>query len=85
MLRQWAGIVDVPWDYSPILGPAPVGNLFLNAGWGTGGFKATPAGGYFLAHAMATGAHHPISAPFDISRFTTGAFIDEAAGAGISH
>ena len=30
MLRQWAGIVDVPWDYSPILGPAPVGNLFLN-------------------------------------------------------
>ena len=85
MLRQWAGIVDVPWDYSPILGPAPVGNLYLNAGWGTGGFKATPAGGYFLAHAMATGAHHAISAPFDISRFTTGAFIDEAAGAGISH
>ena len=85
MLRQWAGIVDVPWDYSPILGPAPVGNLFLNTGWGTGGFKATPAGGYFLAHAMATGAHHPISAPFDISRFSTGALIDEAAGAGISH
>jgi len=85
MLRQWAGIVDVPWDYSPILGPSPVGNLYLNAGWGTGGFKATPAGGFFLAHAMATGQHHDISRPFDISRFTTGAFIDEAAGAGISH
>jgi len=85
MLRQWAGIVDVPWDYSPILGPSPIENLHLNAGWGTGGFKATPAGGYFLAHAMATGAHHPISRPFDISRFRTGAFIDEAAGAGISH
>ncbi len=85
MLRQWAGIVDVPWDYSPILGPSPVGNLHLNTGWGTGGFKATPAGGYFLAHSMATGGHHPISAPFDISRFHTGAFIDEAAGAGISH
>ena len=85
MLRQWAGIVDVPWDYSPILGPAPVGNLFLNCGWGTGGFKATPAGGYFLAHAMATGKHHPISAPFDLARFTSGALIDEAAGAGISH
>ena len=85
MLRQWAGIVDVPWDYSPILGPSPVGNLHLNTGWGTGGFKATPAGGYFLAHSMATGGHHPISAPFDISRFRTGAFIDEAAGAGISH
>ena len=85
MLRQWAGIVDVPWDYSPILGPAPVGNLFLNCGWGTGGFKATPAGGYLLAHAMATGKHHPISAPFDLARFTSGALIDEAAGAGISH
>ena len=85
MLRQWAGIVDVPWDYSPILGPAPVGNLYLNCGWGTGGFKATPAGGYFLAHAMATGKHHPISAPFDLGRFTSGTLIDEAAGAGISH
>jgi sarcosine oxidase, subunit beta len=85
MLRQWAGIVDVPWDYSPILGPSPVGDLHLNCGWGTGGFKATPAGGYFLAHAMATGGHHPISAPFDISRFATGALIDEAAGAGIAH
>ncbi len=85
MLRQWAGIVDVPWDYSPILGPSPVGNLYLNAGWGTGGFKATPAGGYFLAHAMATGGHHPISAPFDLSRFARAALIDEAAGAGIAH
>jgi sarcosine oxidase subunit beta len=85
MLRQWGGIVDVPWDYSPILGPSPVGNLFLNCGWGTGGFKATPAGGFFLAHAMATGAHHPITAPFDIGRFRTGMLIDEAAGAGISH
>ncbi len=85
MLRQWAGIVDVPWDYSPILGPSPVAGLHLNCGWGTGGFKATPAGGYFLAHSMATGGHHDISRPFGISRFTTGALIDEAAGAGIAH
>jgi sarcosine oxidase subunit beta len=85
LLRQWAGIVDVPWDYSPILGPSPVRDLYLNCGWGTGGFKATPAGGYLLAHAMATGAHHPLSAPFDLGRFTTGRLIDEAAGAGIAH
>jgi sarcosine oxidase subunit beta len=85
LLRQWAGIVDVCWDYSPIIGPAPVANMFLNCGWGTGGFKATPAGGYFLAHLMATGRHHEISAPFDLSRFTTGTLIDEAAGAGIAH
>ena len=85
MLRQWAGLVDVPWDYSPILGPSPVAGLYLNCGWGTGGFKATPAGGYLLAHAVATGMHHAISAPFDLARFTSGALIDEAAGSGISH
>jgi sarcosine oxidase, subunit beta len=85
LLRQWGGVVDVPWDYSPIIGPSPVDGLHLNCGWGTGGFKATPAGGYFLAHSMATGGHHAISAPFDLRRFETGALIDEAAGAGISH
>ncbi len=85
LLRQWAGIVDVCWDYSPIIGPAPVGSLYLNCGWGTGGFKATPAGGYMLAHLVATGRHHEISAPFDLSRFADGALVDEAAGAGIAH
>lgn len=85
MLRQWAGIVDVPWDYSPIIGPTPVGGLFINCGWGTGGFKAIPAGGWLLAHAMATGGHHAISEPFDLTRFARGALIDEAAGAGIAH
>ncbi len=85
LLRAWAGLVDVCWDYSPIIGPAPLEGMFLNCGWGTGGFKAIPAGGWMLAHLMATGQHHPISAPFDLSRFTTGRLIDEAAGAGIAH
>jgi sarcosine oxidase subunit beta len=85
MLRQWAGIVDVCWDYSPIIGPSPVDGLYLNCGWGTGGFKAIPAGGWLLAHLLATGQHDPMSAPFDLSRFATGALIDEAAGAGIAH
>ncbi len=85
MLRQWAGIVDVCWDYSPIIGPAPVDGLYLNCGWGTGGFKAIPAGGWLLAHLLAHGKHDPLSAPFDLTRFQTGALIDEAAGAGIAH
>jgi sarcosine oxidase subunit beta len=85
LMRQWAGIVDVCWDYSPIIGPAPVQGLFLNCGWGTGGFKAIPAGGWALAHLLATGRHHEISAPFDLSRFAQGRLIDEAAGAGIAH
>ena len=85
LMRQWAGIVDVCWDYSPIIGPAPVPGIFLNCGWGTGGFKAIPAGGWSLAHLLATGRHHEISAPFDLSRFAQGRLIDEAAGAGIAH
>ena len=52
LMRQWGGIVDVVPDSSPIIGPAPVQGLFLNCGWGTGGFKAIPAGGTLLAHLL---------------------------------
>ncbi len=85
MMRQWAGIVDVVPDSSPIIGESPLPGLFLNCGWGTGGFKAIPAGGTLLAHLLATGRHHDISHPFDLDRFTSGRLIDEAAGSGIAH
>jgi sarcosine oxidase subunit beta len=85
LLRKWAGLVDVVDDSSPIIGPSPVENLYLNCGWGTGGFKAIPAGGYLLAHLIASRSHHPLSAPFDLKRFETGALVDEAAAAGIAH
>ena len=85
MLRQWAGVVDVVPDSSPIIGPSPVPGLYLNGGWGTGGFKAIPAGGWLTAHLIATGEHHEISRPFDLDRFATGRLVDEAAGSGIAH
>ncbi|WP_242224924.1 sarcosine oxidase subunit beta family protein [Shinella zoogloeoides] len=85
LMRQWAGIVDVTPDSSPILGESPLPGLFLNCGWGTGGFKAIPAGGTLLAHLLATGNHHDVSRPFDLDRFTRGRLIDEAAGSGIAH
>ena len=85
LLRQWAGVVDVVPDSSPVIGPVGPEGMFINCGWGTGGFKAIPAGGYLLAHLLATGAHHEISAPFDLSRFARGRLIDEAAGSGIAH
>jgi sarcosine oxidase subunit beta len=84
-LRQWAGSVDVVQDSSPILGETPVPGLYINCGWGTGGFKAIPVGGLTLAHHVATGAPHPLAAPFGLDRFTTGALIDEAAASGIAH
>ena len=85
LLRQWAGVVDVVPDSSPVIGPVGPEGLYINCGWGTGGFKAIPAGGWLLAHLMAKGQHHEISRPFDLDRFARGRLIDEAAGAGISH
>ena len=85
LLRQWAGTVDVVRDSSPIIGRSPVAGLYLNCGWGTGGFKAIPGGGWTFAHTLATGEPHPLATPFALSRFERGALIDEAAAAGIAH
>lgn len=85
MLRTWAGIVDVSPDASPILGLTPIENLFINCGWGTGGFKATPGAGWVYAHTIANGEPHPLIAPFALERFTTGALIDEHGAAGVAH
>jgi sarcosine oxidase, subunit beta len=85
MLRSWGGIVDVTPDRSPIIGKTPVPGLFVNCGWGTGGFKATPGSGHVFAHTLATGDPHPINAPFTLDRFRTGRLIDEAAAAAVAH
>ena len=85
MLRNWGGIVDVTPDRSPIIGRTPVPGLFVNCGWGTGGFKATPGSGHVFAHTIAHDRLHPIAAPFTLERFTTGRLIDEAAAAAVAH
>jgi len=85
MLRQWAGIVDVCPDASPIIGATPLDNLFINCGWGTGGFKATPGSGHVFAHTVATGTPHRLAAPFALDRFTTGRLIDEHGAAAVAH
>ena len=85
MLRNWGGIVDVTPDRSPIIGKTPIPGLYVNCGWGTGGFKATPGSGHVFAHTIATGEPHPINAPFTLDRFRTGRLIDEAAAAAVAH
>jgi sarcosine oxidase, subunit beta len=62
-----------------------VDNLFVNCGWGTGGFKATPAAGLMYAHTIATGQPHPLNRPFALERFATGALIDEHGAAAVAH
>jgi len=85
VLRTWAGIVDTAPDASPIIGLTPVRDLFINCGWGTGGFKATPASGWVLADTIAHGRPHPLAAPFALDRFTSGALVDEHGAAGVAH
>ncbi|RCG17407.1 sarcosine oxidase subunit beta family protein [Sphaerisporangium album] len=85
VLRTWGGVVDVSPDASPIVGLTPVDGLYVNCGWGTGGFKATPGVGWCYAHTIATGEPHPLNAPFTLDRFTTGALVDEHGAAAVAH
>jgi len=85
MLRQWGGVVDIAPDASPIMGASPVRGMYLNVGWGTGGFKCTPGSGNVFADTMANDRPSPIAAPFRLDRFQTGGVIDEHAAAGVAH
>ncbi|MEM7069540.1 MAG: sarcosine oxidase subunit beta family protein [Pseudomonadota bacterium] len=85
MLRTWGGIVDVTPDRSPILAKTPVKGLYVNCGWGTGGFKATPGSGNVFAHTIAKDEPHKINAGYTLERFYTGRLIDEAAAAAVAH
>jgi sarcosine oxidase subunit beta len=84
MLRQWGGIVDMTGDRSPIISKTPLGNTFVNCGWGTGGFKAIPGSGWAMAELMAKG-ESPLAAEFSMYRFREGKFIDESVAAGVAH
>lgn len=85
MLRNWGGVVDVTPDRSPIVAKTPIPGLYINCGWGTGGFKATPGSGDVFAWTIAKDEPHPINAPFTIERFRDGFLIDEAAAVAVAH
>ena len=85
MLRCWGGIVDVTPDRSPIIGKTGVPGLYVNCGWGTGGFKATPGSAHVFAWTIARDEPHPLNAPFTLERFRDGNLIDEAAAAAVAH
>jgi len=84
MLRQWGGIVDMTGDRSPIISKTPVEGVFVNCGWGTGGFKAIPGSGWAMAELMARG-QSPLAEEFSMYRFREGKFIDESVAAGVAH
>src|SRR5215469_5483852 len=85
MLRCWGGIVDVTPDRSPIIGKTGVPGLYVNCGWSTGGFKATPGSAHVFAWTIARDEPHQLNAPFTLERFRDGNLIDEAAAAAVAH
>ena len=85
LMRQWGGIVDTSPDASPIVSKTPIEGFYINGGWGTGGFKATPGSGWTFAHTIAHDEPHELNAPFALDRFTSGALIDEHGAAAVAH
>ncbi len=86
VLRQWAGICDMTPDFAPIMGPSEeVSNFYMDVGWGTYGFKASPISGKTLAETIATGHAPKLIEPFSPARFRTGRLVGEKAAAAVSH
>ena len=85
IMRKWGGIVDTCPDASPIISKTPIEGLYINGGWGTGGFKATPGSGWTFAHTMARDEPHKLNAPYALDRFTSGALIAEHGAAAVAH
>ena len=81
LLRHWSGTVDMSMDGSHFICKTPIDNLYLNAGWNYGGFKASPASGWYFADLIANDRPHPVIANHDLKRFERGVNIDER-GAG---
>ena len=85
VLRQWAGLCDMTPDFSPIMGPTPVGGFLVDVGWGTYGFKAGPVSGETMADCIASGQTPEIITAFALERFTAGALVGEKGAAAVGH
>ncbi len=85
MMRQWAGTVDICPDASPLICKTSIKGFYINGGWGTGGFKATPGSGHLFAHTIARDQPHPKNAAFSLERFASGALVAEHGAAAVAH
>ena len=81
LLRHWSGVMDMSMDGAPFICKTPLDNLYLNAGWNYGGFKASPASGWYFADLIAHDRPDKVIANHDLKRFERGINLDER-GAG---
>ena len=85
VLRQWAGLADMTPDFSPIMGKTRIQGFYIDAGWGTWGFKATPASGKTMAYTVANDQEHELIEPFRLSRFEQFELVGEKGAASVGH
>jgi len=85
VLRQWAGMVDMTPDFSPVMGLTPIGNYYIDAGWGSWGFKATPVSGKCMAETIATGKVPDLIKPFELERFYRFEQVGERGAASVGY
>ena len=85
LVRQWAGMADMTPDFSPVMGKTPIENYFIDSGWGTWGFKATPVCGKRMAETVATGAPPALLQPFRLERFYEFEQVGEKGAASVGH
>jgi len=83
--RQWAGMADMTPDFAPIMGKTPVEGFYLDAGWGTWGFKATPVCGKTMSYTVANDVNHPLIEGFNLSRFENYRLTGEKGAASVGH
>jgi sarcosine oxidase subunit beta len=83
--RQWAGMADMTPDFAPIMGRTPVEGFYLDSGWGTWGFKATPVCGKTMSHTLAKDEDHPLIRGFSLSRFARYELTGEKGAAAVGH
>jgi sarcosine oxidase, subunit beta len=85
IVRQWAGLADMTPDFAPLMGKTPIEGFYLDAGWGTWGFKATPISGKTMSHTIATGRTHPLIEGFSWDRFARFELTGEKGAASVGH
>ena len=85
VLRQWAGMADMTPDFAPIMGKTAVSGFYLDSGWGTWGFKATPVCGKTMSHTVANDENHPLIHAFTPDRFPRYALTGEKGAASVGH
>ncbi|WP_300442238.1 FAD-dependent oxidoreductase [Zoogloea sp.] len=85
VMRQWAGMADMTPDFAPIMGMTPVEGFYLDSGWGTWGFKATPVCGKTMSHTLVNDTPHPLITGFSLDRFRNFALTGEKGAASVGH